>query len=579
MKRALAIAVVAVTAACGGELAPDDDGGRCEVAVQFEPLDAVAPTSIVARATVDGVQGVLTYSWLVSSSAGAIATTPRTPDNRDVEFIAAEPGVYQVELNVTGGSRTCPTWRGDKNVRDPGSTSGAVRLRFTPGPSTTAPIQERVVVVPGGSDFAAGVLAIDPGVSTAIDVRDSGGARVPAYVRLTSRATPDAVVELVTSVTGGERATLASGRHDVLVIPLVPDLAPIERPNWDAAQGGFIVTAGASVIGTVLDGTGAPLADARVSIAAAGSGPPSTLATTGSDGRFVLGWQLTSGASLVVVPPATSGLPRLTAPLATIDLGAPLTVRYQPGQAQVELGGTLVRVGGAPVVNGHVLFALELADIATITDGSTTALVPGAHRDRIATDATGHLAAYRVTVSSGRAFAIADGGPGAVALVDVSTTTTTIDAPAPATLTGLVVDRAGAPLPGVALAASVVDELAHLDAPAPTATSGADGRFTLALAAGASYQLVLDDPRARAARRRLLVAATAGDLGSVALPPPVRVLGTVRLVGQSTGLAEVSVTALCDACTGLERSRPQGETVTDVAGDFTVVVPDPSAPP
>jgi hypothetical protein len=137
MKRALAIAVVAVTAACGGELAPDDDGGRCEVAVQFEPLDAVAPTSIVARATVDGVQGVLTYSWLVSSSAGTIATTPRTPDNRDVEFIAAEPGVYQVELNVTGGSRTCPTWRGDKNVRDPGSTSGAVRLRFTPGPSTT----------------------------------------------------------------------------------------------------------------------------------------------------------------------------------------------------------------------------------------------------------------------------------------------------------------------------------------------------------------------------------------------------------------------------------------------------------
>ena len=576
MTRALVLVLVA-TAACGAEMGPTDDGGQCEVTVQFEPLDAVAPSSIIARATVDGVQGVLTYTWLVSSSTGTVATTPRTPDGRDVEFIAADPGVYAVELNVTGGSQGCPTWRGDKNVRDPGSSSGAVRLRFTPGPATTTPIQERVVVVPGGADFSAGVLAIDPGVSTAIDVRDGDGARVPAYVRLTSRATPDAIVELVTSAAGGERATLAAGRHDVLVIPLEPGLAPIARDSWDAAQGGFVVGAGTSVIGTVLDPTGAPLAGARVSIAAT-AGAPSTLATTGSDGRFVLGWSLGTGASLVVVPPPSSGLARLTAPLATLALSAPLTVRYQPGVPQVDLGGALVRVGGAPVVNGHVLFALEVPAIATITDGSTTELVAGQHRDRVDTDGSGRLAAYRVTGGSGRAFAIADGSPGAVALVDLGTAPTIIDAPAPTAITGVVVDRDGTPLGGVALAASVVDELAHLDAPAPTAISGADGRFTLALAAGASYQVVLDDARARAARRRLMVAASAGDLGTVALPPPVRVRGTVRLVGQSVGFPEVSVTALCDDCVGLERSRPQGEAVTDVAGDFAVVIPDPSAP-
>ncbi|MBK9030683.1 MAG: carboxypeptidase regulatory-like domain-containing protein [Myxococcales bacterium] len=508
-----------------------------------------------------------------------VATTRRTTDGRDVDFVADQPGVYEVTLDVTGGSDACPTWVGDKNVRDPGAMAGSLRLRFTPPASAGAPTQERLVVVPGGADFAAGVLAIDPGESWAIVVRDGGGAAVPAYVRLTSRATPDATIEVITSAGGGERADLATGRYDALVIPLVDDLAPAVRTNWEPALGALQVAAGTTVAGTVHDAGGGPVVGARVSIAGASDLAPSTVATTAADGTFAINWQARADATLVVAPPIATGLARLTAPLAGLDLTTPLDVRYQAGHPVVDLGGVPVRAGGALAASGHVLFALDLGVVATVTDGVTATMAEGHHRDRVAVDAAGRLAPYRATAGSGRAFVIGAPGPGAVALLDLAQPLSAIDAPASATLVGVTVDAAAAPVAGARLTATVDGDLAHLDAPTATAVAGADGRFTMALAPGATYQLAIVDPRARVAARRLAVSAIDGDLGLVTLPPAVRVRGTVRLVGQSVGLPDVGVTALCGGCAGLDRTRPLGEAVSDVAGDFAVVVPDPSAPP
>ena len=570
---AIGLALATATVGCGAE----GVGPRCEVAVQFDPIDAVAPQTIVARSSVTNTSGVLSYAWSVRRGGVAIPITPRTTDDRDVEFAADQPGVYEVALDVAGDPLGCPTWTGDLNVRD-GSTSGdAIRLRFSPPREAGVPVQERVVNVPGGADFATGVLAIDPGVDVPIVVQDGAGASVPAYVRLTSVATPDATVEVVTTAGGAERAALAPGRYDALIVPLADGLAPAERAAWSPADGAFTVDAGVAIGGRVLDATGAPVAGARVSINA-GAAPPSSVAITAAAGTFALAWRPSAAGELVVAPPAASGLPRLTAPLTGLAIAQPLTVRYQAGHPQVDLAGLPVRIGGAPVVDGHVLIAIDLGAVATISDGATTVPASGHHRDRIATDGAGQLAAYRATAGSGRAFVV-DGDAGAVALIDLTAGPAALDAPAPAALTGTVTDRGGAPLGGVTVTAIVDGDLAHLGAPTAAAISGVDGRFALAVAGGATYELELRDPRAVVAPRRLTAAGAAGDLGAIALPPAIRVRGTVRLVGQSVGLPDVGVSARCDACTGLDRSRPLGAGVTDVAGDFAVVIPDPGDAP
>ena len=170
----LGLALAAMTLGCGAEGA----GPRCEIAVQFDPLDAVAPRTIVARSTVTNTSGVLAYGWSVRRGGLEVPTTPRTTDRRAVEFAADPPGVYEVQLDVDGDPVGCPSWTGDKNVRDPGATGDAVRLRFSPPREASIPLQERVIQVPGGADFAAGVLAIDRGIDAPIAVRDLAGAAV-----------------------------------------------------------------------------------------------------------------------------------------------------------------------------------------------------------------------------------------------------------------------------------------------------------------------------------------------------------------------------------------------------------------
>ncbi|HET7501429.1 MAG TPA: hypothetical protein VFK02_10515, partial [Kofleriaceae bacterium] len=61
---------------------------------------------------------------------------------------------------------------------------------------------------------------------------------------------------------------------------------------------------------------------------------------------------------------------------------------------------------------------------------------------------------------------------------------------------------------------------------------------------------------------------------SYQLPPAIRVLGTVKL-GGTQPLGGAAIQFLCDACTGLERERPIAEGVSDMAGRFSLAVPDP----
>ena len=67
-----------------------------------------------------------------------------------------------------------------------------------------------------GADFSAGVVSLDAGNVFPMVVRTPAVEPVPAYVRFTSRATPDAVVETFSAVDGVLNARLVPGRYDVL---------------------------------------------------------------------------------------------------------------------------------------------------------------------------------------------------------------------------------------------------------------------------------------------------------------------------------------------------------------------------
>ena len=570
MRRAFALGVAIALTACGSENSGDD---QCKVAVQFDPVSPEAPATVIARAGLTNGSGVLTYDWTVSHDGTAIATAPRTPAGNEIEFVAAQPGIYEVTLFAQG----CDFWEGTLNVRPPSANQHTLRLRFAPPPDSTVPGQERVVTIPGGADYDLGVISLDAGLTVPLAVRDGVGAFVPAYVRITSRATPDVQVELVTGDAGTDSVRVLPGNHDVLIVPLTGDLAPARVDDWTPGIDALAVGVGQATTGVVL-GPGGPLAGARVSMVTAGNTPPSTVATTGADGRFTVRWSV-PGAALAIVPPAGAGLPRLTAPLADVNLGAPLTIRYAAGLTLHDLGGLAVTVGGAPASGGSAQFAFDVASAGTIEDGVVSRLVPGSHRDTVAIDGAGRLAAYRAAGSTGRVLVRGATGPGAVVLLDLGAgLPASLDGAAPVAQAVAFVDEAGQPIRDVQVRATLDGDLAHLGAPSPAATADASGLATLLLAPGATYQLAASDPRQVHAEVRGLVAAGTTPEPFV-LADAIAIRGELRATGTTTGLPSAGVTALCYQCTGIERTQPLGFAVTDGGGRFAVRLADPGIAP
>jgi hypothetical protein len=103
------------------------------------------------------------------------------------------------------------------------------------------------------------------------------------------------------------------------------------------------------------------------------------------------------------------------------------------------------------------------------------------------------------------------------------------------------------------------------------------GAFTLPLAGGAAYELVISD-RARqlALLRTALVVAGPASLGELELPDGLTLRGNVRLSGST--LAGAAVTIFCETCPDDERDRPAAESSSDGGGTFRATVVDPGLP-
>lgn len=593
MRRSLAVLVIA--AGCGGGDPNGDDDGAvvdaggvdsgggvdappgCNATVTFEPDQPFVGTMVEAFGDISGGEGVIAWNWTVKKNGTDVPFTRLADDFQDIKFLVEEAGIYDVSLEVGGG---CAPFFGGLNVSALGANNRAVRLRFVPPSSVSAPPQERTIVVSGGADYAAGILSLDRGDVFPVVVRTPALAPVAGYLRFTSRATPDAVVEGFSDAAGNAAVRLIAGRYDVLVVPTSSALAPRTILNWDPSlQQPLTVDAGLTLAGTVLDAAGAPVAGARVSLVS--SGVPSTIATTAADGTFALQWREGGGAEQVtVVPPDGSDLPRLDAAVEITGIAA-LTVQHAAVPSS-DVGGTLVRVGGVAAASTDVLVSLSRPASGTFRDGSIVlAAATGSHRRVLATDATGRLPAARLVDGSGGAFITSTtGGPGAIASLTLPLGGT-IDAAAPVTVTGQVQRAAGGPRAGARIRATLEGPLAHTGAPAPTVVAGNDGRFALVLAAGAPYTLELSDPsHDDAALSVVLPAAAAQELSSLVLPAALAITGEVRATGSSVGARAVGIAALCHLeCAGVARSRPLGEAVSDLGGRFVLTVPDPGVQP
>lgn len=112
-----------------------------------------------------------------------------------------------------------------------------------------------------------------------------------------------------------------------------------------------------------------------------------------------------------------------------------------------------------------------------------------------------------------------------------------------------------------------------------SAVTDGEGRFTLTVAAGGAYEVTADGIALREGRVRLHVTApapgAAQDLDVVALPRVLRAVGVVEMGGGGNPLPGTHLTMYCYACGPEDSAVPVAETVTDDAGRFVLIAPDP----
>ena len=571
------LALLVALAACGAygannnqvvvdAMGNGDAPPQCMVTVGYDPLMPVMGSTVRATAYVSGGQ-IFDYTWTVSHSGITVPTTFASADKSQIDFVADTADVYDITASVN----LPDCIEGSAHVTVLSGTGNSVNLAFRSWPpSSLAPTQEQVVQIFGGGNVFH-PLTLDPGIAVTGTVTN-GTTGIPAYVRFMPGTTPDAYVETFTAANGSYSVRLQGVAHTVLIVPEVPGLAP-KLATWSpTTSNNFALGAGTVVSGTVLDGTGNPLAGAHVQLTS--GGVPSSLATTAADGSFSLHEAFTAGAQVAVdvVPPAGRGLPRLAA-TGAFNLGQPLQIHYA-SLATCDVGGAPVQRGGAAQPGAQVTFAGALAGTAGTVTAGTTVNATGTVHVAATADGTGHLPSTLVPRATLSAVAQLAAGDLAVSSVNLATCPpTAISAPPQVLAAGSVLDPSNAPLDGVRVVATGNGALAgNVFETSSAATTGA---YSLALPAGGSYDVRFVDPLGRAAPLAVSGVGPAGVPAMAVLLPALHVKGTVSVSGSSNPLPGVSVQVLCVGCTGTAALQPLAETATDATSSFIVAVPDP----
>lgn len=548
----------------------------CFVSLSFFPAQPVAGlgNSISVRSHVSDAPGVLEYHWHVGFNGININFTP-DGDNTRIAFLAPEPGVYQVDLEVTGSPKFCSSASVPINVRAPGAQSQRLRLHVVSSSAAGIPPFDKSLVISGGATVDVGSVVVDAGVLVSpLVIGPNGG--VPAYVRFAPNGAPDAIVEAFSDNLGQTSVRLLPALYTVLVVPSLPGSVPREIANWSSASPFIVVGAGTPIAGSVRDPANAPVGGAKVQLTIAGV--PSTLATTDADGAFLVRVSSTSGEVTVdVAPPESSGLPRLSATSTAFDLSKAVAIQYDAGLKRTDLAGMRVLRDGAPVGDAQVMVVGGGGSLATIARVTAGAAADASGEVRVSARTNGSGALPAMLVPSALLSAVVTAGARDIAVAALDTTSgapPSIDAPAMTSVTTSVSDAFSAQLRGAVLDVVPTGALAMAALPAAHVIANASGEVTATLASGGHYELRFRDPAGRGAPL-VVTDRTAETIDeSYQLPIALQLRGTVMFSGTQV-LPNAAVQILCEECSGIERARPIAEVASDDAGRFVLAVPDP----
>jgi len=582
MKSLAALGLLACAACAGsadGVITPDaggnSDSGTCGNVISFDPFQPEAnPISPVrARVNVIGTPGVTTFTWSVRHDNATVPHTNESSSGDEIGFIADDPGIYYVDVTITGASTACPYASEVLTVLDPNANTDFYRVRTVPPTNSGAPPQEQLIQVNGGGDFNRNIT-LDPGVDAEGVVRNNVGTGIAAYVKFIPQNTPNAFTELFVPATGAYDTKLVGITHDVLVIPDSAALAP-KLVTWTPQTTQLVVGPGQLVTGTVRNPANAALAGAKVQLSA--NGVPSTIATTAADGSFSLRADFPSGAMITakVTPPSASGLPRLEA-TGAFSLTSTMQIAYSASLQTCDLDNTAVQRGG-PQAGAKVTVVGSLAALGGTVTAGVTANALGTVRVAASTDGSGQLPTMLVPRAPSLSAVVQLGSEDfAVVALDTSACTVgPIVAPALINATGTTRRDATTALGGVVVEATPVGVLAQANARTIFTTSDAAGFFSLSLASGGLYDVRFIDPHKRVARRDDLNVDAAGVPSSAILPAAIRMKGKVSISGIGQPLPLSSIQLLCAVCSGADASRPIAATATNEQSDYELAVPDP----
>ena len=561
----------ALVVGCGGaDFGPDD---QCDVAIMFTPSAPLTNMEVRASSIVVNAPGVLTYDWHITQGGMTVPFSDALPAHEDIAFTPLTAGTYHVTLAVTG-SVSCPVATGDLNVTDGGAGSLKVRLHVTPPPDLDVPPIDKRLVIPGGGDLDISPVTLDPGVRGSGSVT-LGGTGLAAYLRLAPAGMPDAVVETFSSASGAFSARLRDEPHEVLVIPTDATLAPGRFAAWNPGDPAMQLPAGDTLAGVVRDGAGNGLGNAKVQLVI--DGVPSAIGTTTGTGAFTLHAATVPGvpATVIVTPPAGSGLPRLEA-TDTFSLSQQIVIRYAAFPIR-DLGGVHIRRGGVAQPGAKVSFVGTDTGGGTVTVGAVVASATAVVRVTATADGTGQLPATLVPgLPVAAVVAVAPGDLAVTPLALGTTVPTDITAPAmvPFSTRGLS-PTTGTGIDGVTLDLVPRAELADAGAPVLHFVGTATGAITGQLASGGHYDARWSDRDSGSAPRVDLDVTATNLAGAYTLPRALFLTGELAVPGSANPVPRAAVQVLCRDCVGVDHDRPIAETSSDALGTFAIALPDP----
>jgi hypothetical protein len=587
--------------ACAISIVRVEHGTRTEIPNGFEDLVAAPSLQVTVEARISGLPveaGAPRWTWHVEPRGGVPSTsTPGAADAGlidptqygDVIDVNVGPGSYQIIVSndVPGCEQT------SKVIEVAAPAPPTLRFRVTPPASAQVPARE--IEIDGANPSAVGELPLCELGKSMLTIAPKNGrnALLPAYVRITTPSLGSGI-EGYTGQGPLLEPLAASLSYRVLVIPdtaiapfvvtgMPSDLRTALSANW---------TAGVPVTGTARDGDGNPVVGARVLLR--DSDRPSTIGVSAADGAFTL---VTREATLSrdgtlsadILAPAGSGLP-------DAHVGSP-GILLPAGTASVSLSMTWAKIpsatasisvvdgAGAPVAGARVRAELAGAPpvvgalavhAASATLNDVTLQATGTVWAQVTTDGAGvaqlgrlPVGGYRVTVAPPAGLASA-----AITSADVvlgaGGLATHLALGAPVTLVGRLTPAALAAHAKV----TALDRGTLASAVTPSAIVDEDGRYSLPLAGGRTYELIVEAPAGQPFSRRTYatVSLDASRMDQTdQMFAPTAWSGSVTCAGSAVAGALVQVFCAGASCVDPTLVLAQGTTRSD--GSVVLMLP------